>query len=79
MGLREGDEDAIERIPVQGWKGGRGARDAGIKSNLAQIVLLDEAQKPLDRRLLQPELASGNLNRHLPWTDDRHAGLRRLP
>ncbi len=47
MGLRKGDEDAIERIPVQGWKSGRCARDAGIKSNLAQIVLLDWMPKGL--------------------------------
>jgi hypothetical protein len=73
------DDHAIEWIPVEERQGSRRARDAGIESDLPQIVPIDETKKPPDGRLQEPELASGYLDRDLPRADDGHIRLRRLP
>ena len=51
MRLGECDDDTVEGIAVEPWQGGRRARDAGVKRDFAQVVLLGQTKEPLDRGL----------------------------
>ena len=61
MRLRQHYEHTVERIPMDERQGGCGARTAGIKRDLPQAIPLGQSEKPLDRRLHEPELAPCDL------------------